>query len=303
MTCQPPLTERDTKMTGHELKCTLVALAVLAALGCVARADQLAYEGFSYEPAGAALLGQEGAGSMGFASAWREYDPWDNPAVYAIASGSLADPACGLLNCGNHVTSSGCHWEKNVYIARTLGAAIGYPGTTTYVSFLLRPEGTLGEGIYGGYFGLELFGSGTVLFVGKPGTGATNPYLISDLSGGGAQSTTVVPQAGRTDLLVLRADFDVSGTLDSFKLYVNPVPGAEEPALADAVKVDSDVGTVTTIRIDGGGAFCIDEIRLGSTYADVTPVPEPSILLLLLAPAAFAAGRARFFLRPREGMI
>jgi hypothetical protein len=40
-------------------------------------------------------------------------------------------------------------------------------------------------------------------------------------------------------------------------------------------------GTISNLVIYSTGAFSIDEIRVGTTYADVAPVPEPSILALL----------------------
>lgn len=57
---------------------------------------------------------------------------------------------------------------------------------------------------------------------------------------------------------------------DIFTLYVDPVPGHREPASA-VVKTDLDLGIVSALGIYSTGAFAIDEIRVGTTYADVTP--------------------------------
>jgi len=66
----------------------------------------------------------------------------------------------------------------------------------------------------------------------------------------------------------MRADF-LPGN-DTFTLYTNPVPGAPEP-VNGVVKADLNLGVASKIGIYSSGAFSVDEIRIGSTYADVTP--------------------------------
>jgi hypothetical protein len=53
-------------------------------------------------------------------------------------------------------------------------------------------------------------------------------------------------------------------------LYANPLPGDPEPAIG-AVKADMDLGIVSVLGINSTGAFAIDEIRIATTYAAVTP--------------------------------
>ena len=69
--------------------------------------------------------------------------------------------------------------------------------------------------------------------------------------------------------MVLRADF-VSAGADTFKLFINPNNSAE-PGVADATKSAYDVGTVSTIQFNGNLGFSIDELKIGSSYADVVP--------------------------------
>ena len=57
---------------------------------------------------------------------------------------------------------------------------------------------------------------------------------------------------------------------DRFTLFLNPTPGEKEPAMG-AVKYDLDVELADTMRLFCFGAFSMDEIRLGTTWADVTP--------------------------------
>jgi hypothetical protein len=69
---------------------------------------------------------------------------------------------------------------------------------------------------------------------------------------------------------VLRGDY-TSGS-DTFRLYVNPTPGAAEPGSADAT-LTYNIGTQNGLAISAGnlGAATFDEIRVGTNYADVTP--------------------------------
>ena len=69
--------------------------------------------------------------------------------------------------------------------------------------------------------------------------------------------------------------------MDKFTLYMNPVPGAPEP-LTGTVKQDADVAMISGLTLYSTGNYSIDEIRVGNTFADVTPIPEPSAVALLL---------------------
>src|SRR5690606_13401388 len=109
--------------------------------------------------------------------------------------------------------------------------------------------------------------------------------------------TGIEAAAGVTRLLVLKIEsFD---GVDTVTLYVDPVPGEPEPATG-IVKNDVDLWGTTALTLYSTGAFSLDEIRVGETFASVTPVPEPSAaraaalaVLLLLAGARREAARER----------
>jgi hypothetical protein len=88
----------------------------------------------------------------------------------------------------------------------------------------------------------------------------------------------------------VKAEFHSPGN-DIFTLYTNPTPGAPEP-LTGTVK-SGNFGLTTGLTIYSSGAMRIDELRLGETFADVTPaVPEPSgVVLLVLGTCALLRGR------------
>jgi len=164
-------------------------------------------------------------------------------------------------------------------LTRDLATPIGAAGAPRYYSFLLRPEGQ--GGAFNGFFGLNLeLPTEPELFVGKPGADFITQYVIADRGGSGQHPSPAPVVIGQTALLVVKAEFmDFS---DRFTLYVNPVPGGPEP-LVGTVKFDSNLGTVSGFTIYSTVVFSIDELRLGETFADVTPaVPEPGVAGFLM---------------------
>lgn len=222
----------------------------------------LVYEGFDYSPPGDDLLGANGGSAFG--------GPWSATSLtgnYDIAAGSLSYP--GLAISGNHVTTTS-RVSGIGSILRDLNASFGQPLTTQYVSFVVRPEGTLHEGQFNGLFGLRLeTGSSGDLFVGKPGGGAIDQFVMENVGGTLQHATGTTIEVGKEYLLVLRADFTSSGN-DVLTLYVNPTPGDAEPTNG-TVKNDFNFGIFNEILLYGTGAYSIDEIRMGASYADVVP--------------------------------
>jgi len=97
-----------------------------------------------------------------------------------------------------------------------------------------------------------------------------------------------------TVFLVMKAQF--LAPFDIFDLYVDPLPGAAEPLQADAELSGFNLGATNFLYINNAGGWTIDEIRIGSTFAAVTPtsVPEPaSLLLVMMGLAAIALARRR----------
>lgn len=111
-------------------------------------------------------------------------------------------------------------------------------------------------------------------------------------------------QTGETVLVVVRARYSGVAGQDTLSLWVNPATaslGAVSPPTADATT------PVTTLHTQGYDRFVInqpttssvglsdsrlDSLRIGTTWADVTPVPEP-VSAMLVAPAMLMLGRRR----------
>jgi hypothetical protein len=240
-------------------------------------ADLLTYEPFAYSATGAASLdGQPNNGTQA-ADGWANVT-WGQgtggAGSYSIASGSLFDPSGKLVTSGNRTTTQGG-------FAGRYNSFPGYgaAGSTGYFSILIRPEDAPNAT---NYCGLQLFsnsGQGDLL-VGKNGSGfnwglehgATNAY------------SSVACTVSQTVFLVVRGDYTAGN--DTFRLYVNPTPGAPEPAIADAT-LTYDIGTQNGLGFTAGagGRASFDEIRVGTQYADVSPVAASDFRILSITNA------------------
>lgn len=237
----------------------LSVIPLMTALTLVVQAwAPLAYEGFTL------TFPQYNTGS-GFSGAWQPGGFNASGAGYTAREASLS--FAGLQTDGGRVVSPAFQAINGAL--RNLAQPLGADNTTAYFSVLLRPEGTLNGGVFNGFFGVTINGSfGNELFIGKPGGQAIEEYVIEHRGGFGQVSSGVATVVGQTAFLVVRADF-LAGN-DQFTLYVNPAPGAAEPTNG-VIKSDLNLGSVPRIGIYNTGAFSVDEIRLGTTYEDVTP--------------------------------
>ena len=224
---------------------------------------QISRDSFNYTPVGTDLNGNSGGGSFGMSGAWVGDSSFD------IGAGSLTDPTGTIAVSGNRMTAAS--FNDNRDIVRPFTNAFGTDNTTTYFSFLIRPEGVLGQGAFGGWFGVALRGNVNDVLVGKP-TGISL-YTMERPGGANSVTTTKTVAVGESTLFVMRIDF-LPGN-DNIRLYVNPVPGAPEPSTSSAMTSAYDLGLLISANPTGPGAFSVDEIRSGSTFASVTTALIP----------------------------
>jgi hypothetical protein len=125
------------------------------------------------------------------------------------------------------------------------------------------------------------FSSTYQLGTSKTATAADRQFYTGQAFSTGASAETV--------FVVLKYTFDsVNG--DSASLFINPIPGAPEPA----PQITHTGGTNLTLNTGIRSFFVrnnsvepdvllIDELRIGTTWADVTPaIPEPATAVLTL---------------------
>ncbi len=243
------------------LGCGAAVTMTLAA--CASQAALLTYEGFNYLPL--SILGENGYTNY-WTTFWGQFS--QEPA-YALTNLSLSDPSNLLYAPSNSVYTLGGYTER--YFATSNDTSWAQPGVTNYWSILIQPNNTPATNHY---YGLQLYsndrntGNGVDLFVGKNGDGM-NWGLQAGV--GTDAFSSVQAQLTQTVFLVVRCIF-AGGTPDAFALYVNPTPGQPEPPTPDAV-ITNDIGTQNGIALNtgNGGAATFGTVRIGSTFASVTP--------------------------------
>lgn len=223
-------------------------------------------ESFNY-PAGVNNVASMNGGT-GFSGGYTT-----SSAVGSITGGSLSFG--GLDTFGNKLTTA----TGSTLTVRSLDAADTFTdGTTFYVSFLLRWDGTQSSN----WGGLQLIGNGPAeLFIGRPGSGLANYSIERAAADATAQQSNVPVVSGQTAFLVARVQL-VNGN-DTVRLYVNPAPDQPEPATGSAPDLTGqNFGTISQLGISTSDAYSVDEIRLGLTYASVTPAPEPGAAAMMI---------------------
>jgi len=251
----------------------LLGVAVLAPSSGQA-STLITYEGFPYPAIGPANIAglNGGYGPLGWET------PWGGNGVasgtsYAITNGSVADLSGFLYTYSNCVYSTGGYAGRFFNYNENTWAS---PGTTNYFSIVIKPTVTPQTNHF---YGLQIYSNGgntgnnVDLLVGKNGSGLN--WGLEQGAGTDVYSS-VAAQANVPVLLVVRVIFDYSGIYpspDQFTLYVNPTPGQPEPTNNVAATAMGDIGTQNGIQLDcgNGGAALFDEIRIGATFASVTP--------------------------------
>jgi hypothetical protein len=216
----------------------------------------LAYDDFNYGHVGGDLTGSSGDGSFGFSGAWT------GQTSYNISNGSLTSPRDPLPGGGNSVTAVA--FPENRDIVRYFSAPLGTENTSIYMSVLMRPEGILGQGAYGGWFATVLRGS-TDVVVGMSYGGSNYGLEVA----GTKKLTNRAAVINRTEFFVLRIDFTEG--VDPAYLYVNPQPGASEPSVVNAQEINLGISFLDRATLSGPGGSAYDSLRVGTTYADVAP--------------------------------
>jgi hypothetical protein len=275
-------------------------------------ASPVGYEGFDY-PANVDMTVGGLNGGSGWYAAWASGSgAWlgTNSAGslgYTDGSGHSLSTGGGKLAVGSPIVPSSTTASPNRALLgatstyTTLGALAAAntaePGTI-WVSFLYQRLGSSTGAPYFRQSNLGLFqGTGEKLDVGGPNTSATINNNLSLWSNGGAhpgatplQSSTPVFSAS-AQLIVMKLVVDTTTTADGVYVWFNPsdisvAPNTGTANLSSASEVD--VSGVNTFRFQAGnnnasGAnayFYADELRVGYTFGDVVPIPEPSLAAL-----------------------
>lgn len=255
-------------------------VALLLGLLAPARAVLILEESFNYT-AGENVTGQNTG--TGFSGAWQ---------VSTVGSGGTGTVASAGLSYGS-LNSSGNAWSdantSTTYANQRPfdGTGLDTNGTSLWFSFMINATAN-------GDPTVSLFTNSNNYTT--SGIGArinfSGDQVVARIGSTNGGPGTFDFNLNTTYLIVGRLDLlnGPSGN-DTLRLWVNPTTGGSDPTDASALSTSTQVaqtgwfGSTTYLTIRSSGAFSgsIDEIRLGNTFADVTPtaIPEPSTYALL----------------------
>lgn len=297
------------------LLCAIAALILGAAQPT--QAVLLVYEPFDYD-AGSAILGQGGTDG-GFSGAWREHSAGSVPAgSFVTAAGSLAHPSQpgDLPTLGNHAVLTGEF--GTLQPARDFSEIAGADGTTTWISYIGQRQGDAQDPATTSPPNMYPRGVNVSFFDTQATANAARPERvgIGNSSNASENEWSIIPEGSNdlragagadnpfTDLewAVMRIDHIGDATVDdNVYLWLSPDPTVEpDIATADATIIgpsdgdpaQNDYSGLDFIRPFVGntssgrpfGVLIMDELRIGTTYADMSgtaAVPEPSTMVML----------------------
>lgn len=199
---------------------------------------------------------------------------------HQIVSSSLVTNGGGVLReFGGLTEGSGAASNEREGAFRAAG--------TLFFSSSVKVSAMLAEG-QNQWAGISSFDFGSErIFFGMPGqTGATRYFGIS-APGFGADTFGTIPVVpGVTYTVLGMLDFDN----DLLALWVNPDAG-DNATTFDVSKAYTGTNWSSALRFGSGTEVTWDDVKVGTTFADV--VPEPSTPLLALASAGLALGVRR----------
>jgi hypothetical protein len=275
----------------------LRAAPVLAAAGAIlvlvsrANAVPLAYEGFEY-PADTSISGQ--SGGSGWTNAWASSASGmlaTNVAgslSYSVNGYSLVTSGGSLVVAATPATSATPNRALEANLSDGLGTTAG-AGRTNWISFLYQRL-NFEQLPYLRQANFALFeGAGERVNIGGPNTSATISNVMSVWSGNGSNNVYAPLQAakhpinaGATHLVLIKVVADSAATPDTAFVWFNWTNLLAEPATNSAALAITDINlsSVNTLRLQAGNnnatigtnaSFQVDELRVGTTFADVTP--------------------------------
>jgi hypothetical protein len=271
-------------MMNRKTQWQMLAMATLVAgLGWIgtAQAELLVYEGFDYE-AGANVVGQTGG------------DGWEDPWVLNAGTSSPTTDAASLESGLLQTAGGAASWtgsDRTRITRNTVDLSDYYDvGDTLYASFLASNTGSYEyKYFFGDVGGGDGIGWSTSHWSGSQWTAHTG-------AGGGldadpndeVETTPVSSSVDASDMNLFVMQFTVTAvasgearTVD-LNYWINPesLGGAAPAPDASFTGVSVNLDADETYFSEDPGAF-LDEIRIGTTFADVTPIPEPATLALL----------------------
>ena len=269
--------------------CVLVFGGASALAGLIAQDDFESYPLGQLEPAS----GSAPYGGTGWATVWNVLDA-ERARVQVVAH-TMSYIAGTVYSQGGSKAlrlEPGNDSSGMLLMSRSPGTLTG----TVYVSLLLQAPTILQN--TGGNTTDDFLQFGMDSSVTNPRvsggvahpSGNPNPYFFARTTATAGNSTfgTVAVDPAQTYLVVLK----FSGGYDRTDVYINPVSNDESAHTPITRTGTSGATTLSelifrTARHESGlDWYYIDNVMVGTTFADVVPIPEPSSLALWLLSAA-----------------
>jgi len=285
-------------MKNPTLLTAAIAAISLASLGS-ASATLLTYEGFDYT-ASANVTGLTGG------SGWRTpvaTYPWTttgttgtvaasgltytgiNLGYTAFAPTGLAGNYGGALQNQRLLAID----ANGVYDTAGLRGAGNFIGGST-VTNTLWGSFLVGASVWGTGSGPQMVvnlgstaGTGTQASIRQTGPGSA--ISLTDGSGNsiGAMDTIATSSLSTTNpnLIVFRYEFNGASN-DTMSVWLNPTSAADIASISTTTQANFVLNNPVFRSVNANGSLVFDEIRFGTTFADVVPIPEPSTAVMLL---------------------
>ena len=245
---------------------TLSGAAFGLTLAGPAHAALIAFDSFSY-PDGSKISGQ------GTAATWTTNGgKWTGGTSHVTLETPGNDYNYhGLSHTGNVVDFVG----GSAPIFRTFGKTYSTAGNIYFVSFMEDVDSNPG----GSYAGVSLFNTAASkqeqFFIGQDNLNKNWSMELSANGSRGVSNKSISPE--HAALIVV----EFNGITNTASLFVNPTSlGGSAPATPDAtLNLTGHEFSFNEIRIGAGAGqtMDVDEFRLGTTFASVTPsIPEPA---------------------------
>lgn len=263
------------------MKKLIVALSVLA-VACGSQAALLAYEGFDYAANTNAGEIQGLNGGTGFASGWVDSQDAAGDQEFRVVS---PGDSWGTLDVTGNRLSREVTGGKE-YLARTLSADLD-AGPELWFSTLWNPSSNEGFAIASDP--IDHDGSVPDWLVGKGGAGFgfantdDTGCIASVWDSNGRTDGTSIALSGDQSLkfIVGQIQFNAADGSDVLNLYSVGTDLAQ-PAVGASVTADLDETLLDQVTFETNRGPGYDEIRVGTSYADVvSPIPEPATIGLL----------------------
>ncbi|WP_193214046.1 PEP-CTERM sorting domain-containing protein [Luteolibacter marinus] len=258
----------------------LPALITTGLIPAASHAALIATENFDYS--NGSIAGQSGG------TGWN-YERTDEPAAPAQTASNWNDTFgdAQVVSTALVTSGSGAHREFGGITEGTGGDSNeregAFRGTGTMFFSVSYTPNTANQ-----WGGVSSYDFGTErIFWGAPGGTPGGNFFGIDVAGDQTVSTIPVV-TGQTYTLIGMLDFDN----DLLGLWVDP-DGSDTVTSHDVSAAYTGGNWSSALRLASGHESTWDDLRVGTTFADVAPVPEPSTGLLGLAAAGLLFTRRR----------